>query len=150
LEKKVLITVNSHITDFDGQGDTISFVTEGKLAVENDEYVVSYDESEVTGLAGTKTILRIGRDNVTLIRQGYVESMLLFEVGKTHLSGYETEFGNIILGVTAKKLNIDFDQSGGNIEVDYILEYNRSFGGRNRLNVVVSEIKTLNEQEMEQ
>lgn len=55
-----------------------------------------------------------------------------------------------MLGVTAKKLDINFDQSGGNIQVDYILEYNRSFGGRNKLNVVVSEIKSSNEQEMEQ
>lgn len=150
MEKKVLITVNSHIEGHDGEGDSISFVTEGKLVVENGEYVVSYDETEVTGLAGTKTILRIGKDNVTLIRQGYVDSMLLFEVGKTHLSGYETQYGNIMLGVTAKKLDINFDQSGGNIQVDYILEYSRSFGGRNKLNVVVSEIKSSNEQEMEQ
>lgn len=54
MEKKVLITVNSHIEGHDGEGDSISFVTEGKLVVENGEYVVSYDETEVTGLAGTK------------------------------------------------------------------------------------------------
>ncbi|NMA66426.1 MAG: DUF1934 domain-containing protein [Clostridiaceae bacterium] len=150
MEKKVLITVNSHMDSADGESDSMSFVTEGKLIVENDEYIVSYDESEVTGLAGTTTTLKIGKDYVTLVRHGYVDTLLLFEVGKTHLSGYGTQYGNIMLGVTAKNLDINFNQTGGNISVDYILEYNRSFGGRNKLNVVVSEIKSIKEQEMEQ
>ena len=148
MEKKVLITVNSHIEGHDGEGDSISFVTEGKLVVENGEYVVSYDETEVTGLAGTKTILRIGKDNVTLIRQGYVDSMLLFEVGKLIFQAMRPirkynawcYCQNWISTLTSRAAISRWITS---LNITAVWR-------RNKLNVVVSEIKSSNEQEMEQ
>ena len=141
MEKQVLITVNSSIDDASGEADTMSFITEGKLSKENDTYTVSYEESQITGLNGTTTTLKVSPNSVTLIRYGSVSSMMLFEVGKTHLTGYDTEFGNIVLGITAKTVDVEMGDCGGNIHVDYILEYNKSYGGRNKLNVVISELK---------
>ncbi|NLM73505.1 MAG: DUF1934 domain-containing protein [Clostridiaceae bacterium] len=150
MEKKVLITVNSLMDSADGSSDKISFVTEGKLIKENSEYVLSYEESKITGLEGTTTTMRIGKDSVTLIRHGSIDTLMLFEVGKTHLSSYDTPYGNIMIGVTAKHLHIDINDCGGNIAVEYILEYNRSFGGRNKLNVTISEQKKSEGERMEQ
>jgi len=141
VEKQVLITVNSVIDDASGGKDHMSLITEGTLTKENDCYVVKYEESEITGLNGTTTTLKVAKDSVTLIRHGNVDAMMLFEVGKTHLTDYATQYGSVILGITARNVDIDFNESGGNIKVDYILEYNRSFGGRNSLFVSVSEKK---------
>ncbi|MGI6123812.1 MAG: DUF1934 family protein [Acetivibrionales bacterium] len=44
-----------------------------------------------------------------------------------------------MLGITAKSLDVNFSETGGDIKVDYILEYNRAYGGRNSLYVSVSE-----------
>lgn len=150
LKKKVLITVNSHMDTPNGESDKISFVTEGTLLKEDGEYVLRYEESKITGLEGTTTTMKIGKDSVTLIRQGNVDTLMLFEVGKTHLSGYDTPYGNIMLGVTARNIHIDINDNGGKIAVEYILEYNRAYGGRNKLNVVISEQKNLEGQRMEQ
>ena len=137
-----MITVDSMISSFDGDREQISFVTEGKLTREEDSYVITYEESEITGLEGTTTTLKAGKDSVTLIRHGNVDSMMLFEVGKTHLTDYDTRFGSVILGITAKNVDVDFNYSGGTIKIDYILEYNRSYGGSNSLLVRVVEKKT--------
>lgn len=139
MEKQVLITVNSVIDDSSGETDKMCFITEGTLSKENDDFVVSYEESEVTGLDGTTTTLRVGKDSVTLTRHGSVDSMMLFEVGKTHLTDYDTSYGSVTLGITAKNLDVEFSESGGNIKVDYILEYNRAYGGKNSLDVSVRE-----------
>lgn len=141
MEKQVLITVNSVIDDVSGDKDKMCFVTEGTLTKEKDGYILKYEESEITGLEGTTTTLKVEKNSVTLIRHGNVDSMMLFEVGKTHLTDYDTQYGSVILGITAKNVDVDFCESGGNIKVDYILEYNRSYGGRNSLNVSVSERK---------
>lgn len=141
MEKQVLITVNSFIDGASGEKDHMSLITEGTLTKEDDCYVVKYEESEITGLDGTTTTLKVAKDSVTLIRHGNVDTMMLFEVGKTHLTGYDTQYGSVMLGITAKNVNVDFSESGGNIKVDYILEYNRSYGGRNSLVVSVSEKK---------
>ncbi|HBR01117.1 MAG TPA: DUF1934 domain-containing protein [Ruminiclostridium sp.] len=141
MEKQVLITVDSILDNGTGNSDKMSFITEGKLVSENGRYTVSYEESEITGLNGTTTTLKVDDNSVTLIRQGNVEALMLFEVGKTHLTDYDTQLGSVMLGITAKKVDIDLGEAGGNINVDYILEYNRVYGGRNKLNVMVSEKK---------
>lgn len=139
MEKQVLITVNSTVDDSSGESDIINFITEGTLLKEDNDFVVSYEESEITGLNGTTTIFRVSKDSVILIRHGTVDSMMLFEVGKTHVTDYDTIYGNVSLGITAKNLNVDFNESGGNIKVDYILEFNRAYGGKTTLNVNVKE-----------
>jgi len=150
LEKKVLITVDSVLGAPSGETDKISFVTEGTLLKENDDYIISYEESEITGLEGTTTTIKISKESVTLIRHGNVDSVMLFEAGKTHLTDYGTQFGSMVLGVTTKNIHIDINDSGGNIKVDYILEFNRAYGGRNKLNVVVSLKKCFDEHTIEQ
>lgn len=141
MEKQVLITVNSVIDDAAGECDKMSLVTEGTLVRENDGYTVTYEESEITGLNGTTTTLKINKDSVTLIRHGNVDTMMLFEVGKTHLTDYATQYGNVMLGITAQNVDVNLGDTGGNIKVDYVLEYNRVYGGRNSLDVRVSERK---------
>ena len=141
MEKQVLITVDSVINGTTGESDKMSFITEGTLVRENDEYIVSYEESEITGLDGTTTTLKVNKDSVILIRQGSVDALMLFEVGKTHLTDYDTQYGSVVLGITAKTVDVNLGDTGGNIKVDYILEYNRSYGGRNKLNVSVNEKK---------
>jgi uncharacterized beta-barrel protein YwiB (DUF1934 family) len=140
VEKQVLITVDSKMDDLSGENNALSLVTEGKLLVENDEYVLSYEESQITGLNGTTTVIRASNDSVTLIRHGSVSSMMLFEVGKTHLTDYQTQYGSIMLGITAQKVDVSMDESGGQINVDYIVEYNRAYGGKNSISVKIQEI----------
>ena len=141
MEKQVLITVDSIIDDAAGESDKMSLVTEGRLIRVDDGYTVTYEESEITGLDGTTTTLRVNKDSVTLIRQGNVDAIMLFEAGKTHLTDYSTDNGNITLGITTRNIDISLGDTGGNIKVDYILEYDRAYGGRNRLNINVSEKK---------
>ncbi len=140
MEKQVLITVDSKMDDLSGENNALSLVTEGKLLVENDEYVLSYEESQITGLNGTTTVIRASNDSVTLIRHGSVSSMMLFEVGKTHLTDYQTQYGSIMLGITAQKVDVNMNESGGQINVDYIVEYNRAYGGKNSISVKIQEI----------
>ncbi|HOQ75602.1 MAG TPA: DUF1934 domain-containing protein [Thermoclostridium sp.] len=140
MEKQVLITVDSKMDDMNGGNNAMSLVTEGRLSVENDEYVLSYEESQITGLNGTTTVIRATSDSVTLIRHGAVSSMMLFEVGKTHLTDYQTQYGSIMLGVTARKVDVAMNENGGHINVDYIVEYNRAYGGRNSISVKIQEM----------
>lgn len=134
-----MITVDSKMDDINGKNDSMSLVTEGKLQRENGEYILSYEESEITGLNGTTTEIRVSNESVTLIRHGNISAMMLFEVGKTHLTDYQTEYGTVMLGVRAQKIDVDIRDDGGNISVDYVLEYNRAYGGRNSINVKVQE-----------
>ena len=90
MENNVIISIQGK-QSFEAQGDdTIELVTEGCLEPDGDDgYTLSYQESELTGLEGTLTTFQIERDRVTLLRVGEVNSQMVFEEGRRHLSMYD-------------------------------------------------------------
>ncbi len=132
-----MISVDSRKEDPDGDSESMSFVTEGTLLCEGGICEITYQESEMTGMQGTTTTLKVERGSVMLIRNGTLNSILVFERGKTHYSGYETEYGIFQIGVTARKVEVDMQATGGRVQVDYVLEFNGAQGGRNNIAIDV-------------
>jgi uncharacterized beta-barrel protein YwiB (DUF1934 family) len=91
----------------------------------------------MTGMAGTTTTLKVEKGSVLLIRHGTLSSILVFEKGKTHYSGYDTDYGSFQVGVTARRVDVDMSEGGGQLLVDYSLDLNGAQGGRNTIRVGV-------------
>ncbi len=132
-----MITVDSRKEDIEGEMEVSQFVTEGTLACSEGNCLITYEESEVTGMDGTTTMLKVESGSVMLIRSGTLSSLLVFEKGKTHWSGYETQFGSIQIGITANRVDVEMTETGGNISVDYMMDFNGARGGRNSIHVDV-------------
>lgn len=122
MKKSVMITVDSKQEHPEQETDFMNFMTEGTLCEKGNNLYLTYSESEVTGLNGTTTTLKIADKSVTLMRFGSVNSLMLFEKGRRHLSGFKTEHGVIEIGVTAGKVDVDMNDKGGHINVEYVLE----------------------------
>ncbi len=137
MKRDVMITVDSKQEHPDKDADVINFITEGTFDKQDNAYCISYAESEVTGLDGTTTTLTVSPDSITLIRQGNVSSLMVFEKGRKHTSGYETEFGIIEVGVTARKLSVDLNDNGGRFDLEYVIEVNNQVASFTTLNVKV-------------
>lgn len=133
----VMITVDSRKEEVDGEVENLSFVTEGTLLCEAGLCEITYQESEMTGMAGTATTMKVEKGSVLLIRQGALSSILVFEKGKTHYSGYDTEFGRFQVGVTARRVEVAMTETGGQIQVDYAMTFNGAEGGRHAIRVDV-------------
>lgn len=124
MKKDVLIYVKGTqeypVSSFE---NSIEFFTEGKFYKKGDSYFVTYKESELTGLEGTTTTFKIQPDLITLIRWGDVTSTFIFEPGKRHISTYITDQGVIMIGVYTKKMKVDLDDSGGEVLVEYAIDF---------------------------
>ena len=70
---------------------------------EEEGFALVYPESELTGLEGTLTTFRIAPDRITLLREGTINSEMIFEEGQKHFSLYETPFGGLMLGVNTHR-----------------------------------------------
>ncbi len=119
-----MITVDSKQEHPDKDADIYNFVTEGSFYKEEDNYYISYDESNLTGMEGTTTTFKIEPNSVTLIRFGSVSSLMVFEKGRRHVSEYNTEHGTFEIGIMAQNLSVDLDDLGGHINVEYVIEVN--------------------------
>lgn len=120
--------------------DVIELVTQGQLHEEDGVLVLSYEESELTGLEGTRTTLRIEGERVVMLREGELNTQMIFEEGQRHLSLYETPYGTMSIGVRTWSLFVEMDSSGGRLEMDYAVEVEYSIAGRNTFRIQVREV----------
>ena len=97
--------------------DELELVTAGQLVRdERGGFTVSYQETELTGLEGTTTVVRIDGPRVTLLREGTVNSQMVFEEGRKHLSMYETPYGSLSIGVDTHRVKSTVGEGGGDLE----------------------------------
>lgn len=122
----------------DNGPDEMELVTAGQLVQDGQGGVtVSYQETELTGLEGTTTVVKVEGSRVTLLREGTVNSQMVFEEGRRHLSMYETPYGSLSVGINTRRMKSTLGESGGELEIDYAIEIDNLLAGQNffRMNV---------------
>jgi uncharacterized beta-barrel protein YwiB (DUF1934 family) len=140
MEKPVIISIKS-VQNMDGQEDTMELVTQGVLRQEREgeDFALVYPESELTGLEGTLTTFHIAPDRITLLREGTINSEMIFEEGQKHFSLYETPFGGLMLGVNTHRAKARMGQGGGSLSIRYALEADSQLIGENAFEIQVTE-----------
>ena len=134
----VIISIKGKQLYAEGSPEEMELVTAGTLKRDGaGGYTVSYQETELTGLEGTTTRLYIRDGQVTLLREGSINSQMVFEEGRRHLSMYETPYGALSIGVNTKRMRSTLGEAGGDLEIDYAIEIDNLIAGQNlfRMNV---------------
>ena len=140
MENNVIISIRGKQSFEDQEPEIIELVTEGRLSLDGEDgYTLSYQESELTGLEGTLTTFQIEPERVTLLRVGEVNSQMVFEEGRRHLSMYDTPYGALSIGVNTRRMRSDLSASGGSIEIDYAIEIDHALAGQNLFRIQVRE-----------
>jgi uncharacterized beta-barrel protein YwiB (DUF1934 family) len=96
-------------------------------------------ESELTGLEGTKTSFSVGSTGVVMSREGNINSRMVFEEGRKHFFLYETQFGSATMGVDTLKIKNKLGEHGGDMEIDYVIDFDHAVVGRNQFKINVRE-----------
>ncbi len=139
--KEVVISIHSvHSVDRDDE-DTMDFTTDGLYSYDSGIGTLSYYESEVTGLEGTCTSVMVKPDEIILDRDGSLKSRMVFREGAKNSFIYQTPFGNATMGVDTRRIKQSFDENGGCMEIDYIINMEHVVVTRNRFQLKVTELK---------
>lgn len=129
MKRKVMLSIRGSQAYRDQEPDVIELVTEGQMEFVDGGWNISYAESDLTGLAGVMTTFRVEPQKVILSRTGNLRSTMEFQVGTTHDSLYQMEFGALMISVTTKHLFFDILPDGGCIDLVYEIEIEKSEGG---------------------
>ena len=134
----VLLTIRSE-QHFEGmEPDGVELMTEGTLTAAGEgRLVLSYQESELTGLEGTTTTFEIQGPQVILSRTGSVNSQMVFEEGKQHTSLYKTPFGELAIDIRTSRLRHSLTERGGLVDLQYSISVDHSVTGRNAFKIRV-------------
>ena len=119
----------------------ISLNTEGFMNLDGDRVELVYEESEITGMEGSRTSVVFDKSNsglVSMLRDGSVSTALVFEKGKRHHCVYNTPIMPFEICVrTLRVENNVLDE--GRLKLDYIIEIRGAKAERTKFELEIKE-----------
>lgn len=128
MTKDVLVSIKG--MQFDGEsGDTIETVNFAQYYMKNNSHYVIYDEVTEGESQVTKNILKFKGKTLELTKRGLVNVHMIFEEGQKNMTNYTTPFGDILMGMDTRKVEVKEETESQKIQVsvDYALEVNYEF-----------------------
>lgn len=139
MKKDVIIEIKGVYRQEDEE-DQVELFTTGSFYKRAGCYYIAYDESEATGMEGTRTTLKVEEPGkVTLSRSGASKSQLIVERGVRHQCHYSTGFGDLMVGISGHRILSTLDDTGGKLEFEYSLDINTQLTSENSVYVSVRE-----------
>ena len=129
MKREVTLAIKGSQTYQDQAPEIIELMTDGIMEFRNGGWDISYEESELTGLAGVTTTFRVEPGKVTLTRKGPLDSQMIFQENVVHESLYQMPFGALLLSVKATRVFFDIVPDGGVIDLSYDISIENSESG---------------------
>ena len=135
----VIVTLVGTQRDAQGDESRIELITVGHYYEKNGVQYIVYKDSEVSGLEGTKTMLKVYDQHVVLVRMGSVKHQQEFRLGAKSHSTYVTPYVTMDMGILTQNIDLDVRASVKNIHIRYELEINGQWQSTNTLSISVRE-----------
>lgn len=128
MTQEVLLTLKGlQFDQREENADKIEMVVVGDYYKRNGKHYVIYEEITEGFSQATKNRLKFSEDMVELSRSGLVNVHMIFQENKKNLTNYNTPFGQILIGIDTKKIQIDEKPDNIVVNVDYALDINYEF-----------------------
>ena len=106
--KDVWISISNRQSHGPTEEDTLVFDTVGSYFFNDGIGVLSYQESELTGLEGTRTSVMVMPDQVVVDRDGILTGRMVFREGARDSYPYQTPYGQMMLGIDTRRIRHNF------------------------------------------
>lgn len=125
MTKDVLVTISGlQIMGPEEDSEPVEVITAGDYYKKNNKHYVIYDEVTEGFDGTTKNIIKLQEDCIDITKRGITNVHMVFEKNKKNITCYQTPFGNLMLGIDAKNINIKEDEHDISVNVEYALELN--------------------------
>lgn len=130
MTKDVLVSISGMHMDVisgltDAESEAIEVVTPASYYCRNGKHYVIYDEV-MEGTPGTiKNKIKIsGTDSVEIMKTGVSNAHMIFEKNKKNLTYYQTPYGQMLVGVNTRNMEVNVTDDNIGVCVDYELDIN--------------------------
>jgi uncharacterized beta-barrel protein YwiB (DUF1934 family) len=143
--KDILLKIVGNPVDSSGEQpsgeDIVELITEGRFYKKGNSVYLDYDESDLSGMEGYTTSLKITGDKIRMQRYTDdigVETAIEFEKGKRFTGHYDTPFGAIEMEVLTNEIRNDITHGGeGSLDIDYNISLKGLSEGHSQLSVEI-------------
>ena len=110
------------LKDISADDEVIEFITEGRFAQKGDALYLIYEESELSGVLGYTTSLKVMGGKVRMKRYGGedgIQTAIEFEKGSRFTGWYETPFGTVEMEILTNNIDNQLSPEGsGMVGID--------------------------------
>lgn len=137
---KAVIKINTTQFDNKGNSDKVEFTTVGEATLKNNNLYLKYEESELSGMKGTTTIIKISEENILINRFGSTVSKMEFKKGLRFKTQYKAQAGTLSMELVTNKIDIDVDKNvgKGSVKIDYNITITGLFEGKNIMEIIIN------------
>lgn len=139
MHKKVIVSIKGNQKMPNGEDNKIEMVTEGRLYKKGGFYYLEYEETILSGMKDTKTLIAVEDKKVSLERIGSYSSQFIFEKGKRFVNCYRTPFGELQMGVFPLKVDFNMEDTKGKLDLKYELDVAGKYLSLNELSLTYYE-----------
>ena len=126
MTQDVLIGITGlHAVAGEAQED-IEVVYPGQYRLVGNTHCVRYEETSGEG-GVTRSTIMIRPDLIEVIRKGEIGTRMIFDPAKRCETSYATPFGNVIIGISAVRLDVEIEDKTILANVNYALDMNGGF-----------------------
>ena len=125
--------------DGDAEPEKTQIKTHGVRCVKDGRTEISYEETELTGMEGSRTIISYtmaDKGVVTMMRTGAVSTALVFEKGKRHHCVYQTPYMPFEICVRTIKVENKILENG-TLKLDYFIEIRGAKAERTKFELTI-------------
>ena len=128
MTQKVMLAFHGLQADQGGEdAGQIETVVSGDYYKRNDKHYVIYEEDTDGFEQPTKNRLKFNADMVELSRSGPINVHMVFRENKKNQTSYNTPFGQILMGIDTKRIQVTEQQNHIIVEVEYSLDVSGEF-----------------------
>lgn len=124
MTKDVLIKIKGLQFAGEEDADATEVITSGTYYLKNGKHYILYDEVMEGSTEITKNVIKIWDNSMDVTRKGPASVHMMFEKDKKNVSYYYTPYGNLLIGIDAKDVQVEETDLDIHVQVKYGLEIN--------------------------
>lgn len=122
MTKDVLVSIKgTHMRDEDNEN--IELVVPAKYSFEEGIDKITYDELVEGSRQSIKNTISVDMEGISILKEGFTNTnMNFYKNGKKHITYYNTPYGEFVMGILTKNIDIQRSDDRLKVSVDYLLD----------------------------
>lgn len=124
MTKEVFVSIRGLQFAAEEENEPIEVITSGDYYKRNGKHYIIYEEVMEGYEQPTKNIIKLGDAFLDITKKGASNVHMMFEKDKKNVTYYYTPYGSLLIGIDAKKVDVQETEHSIDVHVDYALEVN--------------------------
>lgn len=124
MTKEVLVKISGLQFAGEAENEPVEVITTGDYYKRNGKHYILYDEIIEGFPEPTRNIIKLDEGMLDITKKGTTNVHMMFEKNRKNVTYYYTPYGSLLIGIDAKKVEVQEGEHKIDVKVDYALEVN--------------------------